>query len=330
MRDLRSPTVYEVAKIAGVSVATVSRVLNSPGQVREETRARVLAVIDQLGFYPNAASQKRIGRIGVITPFFTFPSFVQRARGVAEGLAGTDFELIIYPVETLKRLDGYLSTLSIQRRLDGLVVLSLPVSEVAAQRLVANGIETVLIEYYHPSLNSIRIDDQKGGVMAAEYLLSKGHRRCAFVISGELPEYSIHPEDLRLAGFRQALLERGIELTEDYIRSPALTGTGISKEISTLFDLPDPPTAVFAATDELAIRVVVAARERGINVPSELAVIGFDDIDMAELIGLTTISQSLDESGRMAAEMLLARICNPSRPVQHVQLQLKVVERNTV
>jgi DNA-binding LacI/PurR family transcriptional regulator len=137
----------------------VSRALNSPGQVSEETRTRVLAVIDQLGFYPKAASQKKIGRIGVITPFFTFPSFVQRMRGVAEGLADTAFELIIYPVDTLKRLDGYLSTLSILRRLDGLVVISLPVSEVAAQRLVANRVETVLIEYYHPSLNSIQIDD---------------------------------------------------------------------------------------------------------------------------------------------------------------------------
>jgi DNA-binding LacI/PurR family transcriptional regulator len=322
--------VYEVARKAGVSVATVSRALNSPGQVSEETRTRVLAVIDQLGFYPKAASQKKIGRIGVITPFFTFPSFVQRMRGVAEGLADTAFELIIYPVDTLKRLDGYLSILSILRRLDGLVVISLPVSEVAAQRLVANRVETVLIEYYHPSLNSIQIDDQKGGAMAAKYLLSKGHRRCAFLISGELPEYSIHPEDLRLAGFRQSLLERGIELSEDYIRCPALTEKEISKEISTLFDLPDPPTAVFAATDELAIHVLVAARKRDINVPSELAVIGFDDIDMAELIGLTTISQSLNESGRMAAEILLARIFNPSRPIQHIQIELEVVERNTV
>jgi DNA-binding LacI/PurR family transcriptional regulator len=166
--------------------------------------------------------------------------------------------------------------------------------------------------------------------MAAKYLLSKGHRRCAFLISGELPEYSIHPEDLRLAGFRQSLLERGIELSEDYIRCPALTEKEISKEISTLFDLPDPPTAVFAATDELAIHVLVAARKRDINVPSELAVIGFDDIDMAELIGLTTISQSLNESGRMAAEILLARIFNPSRPIQHIQIELEVVERNTV
>jgi LacI family transcriptional regulator len=330
---LKDPTVYDVAREAGVSITTVSRVLNSPSLVRESTRTRVLDAIDKLGFVPKAdareRARKQLGRIGILTPFFTFPSFVQRMRGIAEYLADKPYELVIYPVDSFARLDGYLSMLPITRRLDGLIVITLPVSDTAAQRLIENGLQTILVEYHHPSFSSIEIDDVAGGKLAAEYLLSKGHTRCAFLESGELPEYTLRPEDRRLTGFRQALADAGIPLPDEYICKLPILSAGQDCDLTALFNQPDPPTALFAATDDLAIRALRFAREHGINIPNDLAIIGFDDIDMAEYIGLTTVKQSLDDSGKMAVELLLGRLENPNRPIQHVKIQLEVVERQT-
>ena len=280
------PTVYDVASKAGVSIATVSRVMNAPEMVREGTRQKVLKAIDELQYVPKAEAfaraRKMVGRIGVLTPFFTHSSFIQRMRGIAAGLNNIPLELVIYPVDSIHRLEGYLAQLPITRRLDGLIIISLPINEQDARRLISAKLETVLIEYEHPSISSILIDDYNGGKIAAEYLIKKGHQRCAFIGSGELPEYSMHPEDRRLSGFRSEFESRGIDLPKELIRIPVMSYKDIRKEFQHLVSILEPPTAIFAATDDLAIRILRAAHESNITVPQDLAVIGFDDIDMAE------------------------------------------------
>jgi len=333
MTSPRKYTVYDVAEKAGVSIATVSRVLNSPEQVREETRLKVLTTIDELGFEPkadaSARARKILGRIGVITPFFTHPSFVQRMRGIATVLADTPYEMVIYPVESLDRLEGYLASLTITRRVDGLILISLPLDDTSAQRLQRHQLETVIIEGCHTDFSAVQIDDYHGGLLAASYLFKQGYSRFAFLGPGELPAYSLHPEDKRLAGYQFALEEHGIPLPDEYIRYPAVSHPDVNDEITQWINLPEPPNAVFAASDDLAIRLLRAAREHGLKVPEDLAIIGFDDIDMAEQVGLTTISQSLDESGRMAAELLLARLGNSDRPIQRLEIGLNVIPRET-
>lgn len=330
----RKPTIYDVAAKAGVSITTVSRVLNSPSQVREETRSRVLAAIDELAFVPKAEAiaraRKAVGRIGVLTPFFTFPSFVQRVRGMAEALRDTPYELIIYTVDSLTRLRDYLALLPVSSRLDGLVVMSLPVDEQAADRLLRNHLETVLIEYDHPSFISLTIDDEQGGAQAAGYLLKKGHRRCAYIGDTDLPDYTIRPEEKRLKGYRRALDENGLPLPDEYVKLPELSMPSLRQQVNELMDLPEPPSAIFAATDELAMRVLKVARDRGLRVPEDLAVIGFDDLDASEYMGLTTVHQPLDESGQIAIALLLQRLADPSTPVQHLNMQLSIQERETV
>ena len=327
------PTVYDVASKAGVSIATVSRVMNSPEKVKVDTRQKVLNAIEELQYVPKAEAlaraRKMVGRIGVLTPFFTHSSFIQRMRGIAEALKNIPLELVIYPVDSIQRLEEYLAQLPISRRLDGLIIISLPIKDQDAQRLISGKLDTVLIEFEHPLLSSIQIDDYNGGELAARYLIGKGHRRCAFFGSGELPEYSIHPEDRRLSGYRQVFASQGIDLPPELIRFPAMSYSDIRKSFQHLMQLPEPPTAIFAATDDLAIRIMRAAHESGVTVPQDLAIIGFDDIDMAQQIGLTTISQSLEESGRMAVELLLARLNDPTRSVHSNKLILKVIERET-
>jgi LacI family transcriptional regulator len=330
----KKPTIYDVAKHAGVSITTVSRILNAPDKVHSETRQKVLTAIDALGFVPKAEARARAmqhtGRIGVISPFFTAPSFMQRLRGIAETLSPENYELVVYTVDSTDHLQGYLSSLPLTGNLDGLIILSLPIGESEVRRLIEHSLPTVLLEYPHPKMNCVEIDDVEGGRMAVDYLVGKGHRRIAFLGDTDLPEYAIHPVSLRLRGFRQALKEFRIKLPDAFVRLARYSQDQTRLVAKELLNLPAPPTAIFAATDFQALGVLKAARQLGFSVPHQLAVLGFDDLDMAEYADLTTISQHLDESGRLAVEILLAQIESPSRPARHVKLPLTLVERQTV
>jgi len=331
---VKKPTIYDVAQRAGVSITTVSRILNASDKVNSETREKVLTAIDALGFVPKAEARARAlqhtGRIGVISPFFTAPSFMQRLRGIAETLSPKNFELVVYTVDSSDHLQGYLSSLPLRGNLDGLIILSLPVDESHARRLIDHKLPTVLVEYPHSKLNCVEIDDAEGGYMATTYLLKKGHRRIAFLGDTDLPEYSIHPVSLRLSGFRRALKEYRIRIPDTFVRLAPYSQEQTRMVAKELLNLSEPPTAIFAATDFQALGVLKAARQLGFKVPEQLAVIGFDDLDLAEYADLTTISQHLDESGRLAVEILLAQIESPSRPPRHVKLPLELIERQTV
>ncbi len=329
----KKPTIYDVAKRSGTSISTVSRVLNSPDKVNVETRRKISEAIDALRFVPKADARARAlrenGRIGVITPFFTAPSFVQRLRGIAGALSKENYDLVIYTVDSQDRLQSYLSSLPLTGNLDGLVIVSLPVGEADVRRLVIHNLPTVLLEFPHPKLNSVEIDDVGGGRMAAEYLLQKGHKRLAFLGDTDLPEYAIHPVNLRLLGFRQTLKDAGIAIPEEFIRLAPYTQEQTQQAATELLSVANPPTAFFAASDFQALGVIKAARKIGVKVPEQLAVIGFDDIDFAEYEDLTTIRQHLDESGRLAVGILFSHIADNSRPTQHIRLPLTIVERLT-
>jgi LacI family transcriptional regulator len=329
----KNPTIYDVAERSGISISTISRVLNNPEKVNPKTRALVLESIDRLGFVPKAEARARAlsqtHRIGVITPFFTEPSFVQRLRGVASALAASHYELVIYTVDSSDRLQGYFSSIPFTGNLDGLIVMSLPIQKKDAQRLIEHKIETVLIEYSHPQLNCIEIDDVTGGRMAGEHLLNKGHRRIAFIGAEEQRDFELHPIAMRLKGFEEAMKTARVKIPAEYIclfehtQEQAMNATG------KLLRLPTPPTAIFAAADVQALSAIKVAREMGVKIPEQLAIVGFDDIDTAQFMDLTTIRQHLDDSGQLAVEILLDHIANPALPAQHVKLPLNLIERKT-
>jgi LacI family transcriptional regulator len=329
----KPPTIYDVAKLSGVSITTVSRVLNTPQQVKDSTRRVVLNAIEQLKFIPkadaSARARKDFERIGVLTPFFTAPSFVQRLGGIAAALDKTKYELIIYNIESLAQLEGYLAMLPVSRRLDGLIIISMPIDDDSAERLLANNLETVFVEYNHPGFSSIDIDNESGGNLAAQYLINKGYRRCAFLGDAGDQVYSVHPSDQRLAGFKKGLVEAGTELPDHYICLQPYGREKVVTQAHILLDLDVPPEAIFAASDLQAVGVLKAAHQRKMRVPGDLAVIGFDDIDIAEFMELTTINQELNESGRLAAELLVTRISDRSRPIQNIKLPLTIKERST-
>ncbi len=325
-------TIYDVADKAGVSISTVSRVLNSPTQVNQETRTRVLAVIDALKFVPKAEAtaraRKGTRRIGVLAPFITYPSFVQRLRGVAM-MADHSYEMVIYNVDSTTRRDSYLSSLPVTRRLDGLIVMALPFAQAAAQRLHSHGLETVLIECSSDYFSSVEIDDEAGGRQVASYLLEQGYRRFGFIGDTSVPDYAIHTSERRLLGYQQTLRAAGCEPRPEHI---LLGPHGLSSArllAHKMLEQPEAPAVIFAPSDTQAMGVLKAAQERGIPVPEKLAVIGFDDVEVAEYIGLTTVRQPLEESGRVAVELLLARMAEHSRPIQRVNLPLQIIRRLT-
>jgi len=327
------PTIYDVSELAGCSIATVSRVLNTPELVKEDTRKMVLRAIDELGFIPKADARDRarkgIGRIGVITPFFTLPSFAQRLRGIAAELIDSPYNVSIYPVDTQTRLDNYYTTLPYSNQVDGLIIVSLPIEEQPLKRFKRNGIPVIFIENHIPDYSSIEIDNYHGGQLAAKHFLKKGHNRCAYVGDTVVPEYTLRPEEQRLAGYRDALEANGVDLPEECIKLPVFPPRDQAEQVHELLNLAKPPSAVFAATDDLALQVLKVAKKRGVQVPKDLAVIGFDDIEFASYLELTTIDQSLGKSGKLAAKRLVEEIETPSGSVENIFIQLKLIERST-
>ncbi|MFZ4658616.1 MAG: LacI family DNA-binding transcriptional regulator [Caldilineaceae bacterium] len=331
---MANTTIYNVAEKAGVSIATVSRVLNTPHRVNEKTRQRVMQAIDQLAFVPKAEASARARqnsyRIGVLAPFFTYPSFVQRLRGVASVVNGSEYELVVYSIDSALHYQRQLERLPVAHRIDGLIIMSLQLGDEAAERLLRNELHTVLIESQHPAFSGVEIDNIEGGRLAATYLIEQGHRRMAFVgIDTEILGCTLPTSAMRLTGFQAKLQEAGLPLLDSYVRNAPNDMEAAYTQAKMLLTLAERPTAIFAASDLLAIGVLKASRELGLKAPEEVAVLGFDDLDMADYLGLTTIRQSLDESGRVAVELLFGRLANPLRSVQHVHFPLTIVRRGT-
>lgn len=327
-------TIYDVARQAGVSIATVSRVLNAPLTVNHTTRQRVFRAIDDLHFVPKAEATERARRtnrrIGVLAPFFTYPSFVQRLAGISSTLTQGSYELIVYSVDTVEQMRNALQNIPVSRRIDGLILMSIAIDHDTVRNLLSHHLPAVTIEVGRPEITSVEIDNVQGGRLAAKYLLGKGHRRLGFIGGDiEIAGYTPHTSEQRLAGFRAELKEANIELAEEQIELGITQVAGARLCAERLLTLSDRPEAIFAGNDTVAMGVLKAARELKLHVPGDVALLGFDDLQMAEYIGLTTISQSLEESGRVAVELLLARMADNNRPVQHVRLPLKVIQRET-
>jgi LacI family transcriptional regulator len=265
----------------------------------------------------------------VLLPFFTSPSFVQRMRGVASALSATKYEFVVYTVGSRTQLDEYLDVLPLWRRLDGLIVMSMPLSDAQRRHLKSHELETVCIEFAMAHYSSVAIDNHEGGKIAARHFAAKGLRRCAYVGEIGVPEHIIHLSDLRLEGFRQGLREKGLELRDEYVSREPYSREGVARQTETLLACSPPPEAIFAYSDLHAADVLRVARAKGFRIPEDLSIIGFDGTDMADFLGLTTVDQRLDESGRIAAEMLMARIIDHGRSSQNIGLQLNLIERGT-
>lgn len=333
---MRSPTIKDVAKRAGVGVGTVSRVINGSAQVREETRQKVLAAIKELGFSPNNAARRLSGgktsTIGVITPFFTFPSFVDRLSGIQEVLDRTEYDLVLYSIRSSQQLHQQLRIVVGQNRVDGLIVLSMPFHEddvrLRNPTLPIVVVDNAAINHY-PHL---MIDNVFGGRLATDYLIQHGHQAIGFICDEKSSALGLSTTITRYEGYKEALQAAGLELNERWVRFVKHNQTAARQAAYDILCQSERPTALFVTVDTLAFGALAAARDLNLRVPQDIAVIGFDDIQAASYMGLTTVRQSLVESGRWGATQLLTWLRNGSidRDQFEVELPLRVIERTTV
>jgi LacI family transcriptional regulator len=332
-------TIYDVAQRAGVSISTVSLAINAPDRVRPETLDKIHRSVEELGYTPKAAAtiqaRKATRRIGVVAPFTTYGSFMERLRGVMAAAEKERYEIVLYDHESYALRHHLADSLSLSQRLDGLVLMAIPMSDPLAKRLLQDGLPTVLVEFARPDFSSVVIDDEAGGRLAARYLVSRGHRRYAFLGEGwsgtnPAPQRVTTQKQLRLRGFRDELAAANLELTDEFVVD-AFNSVEAGREAALkILDRPDPPTAIFAHSDVLAAGVLQAARDRHLSVPNQLAVMGFDDREFASYLGLTTIRQPLFDSGQIAMTLLTNRLVRGTSSLpQMVRLPVELVARDT-
>lgn len=325
--------IADIAARAGVGVGTVSRVLNCSPHVRDTTRRRVLEAINQTSYRPSrlaaGLSRGTPGSVAIIVPFLTRPSVVARLAGVIEVLDAEGYDTIVCNVETPAQRDRQVRMFADGHRAAAAVVISLHLSGAQLTDLAVAGIRVVLVDAAIRGVPHTVVDDVRGGVMATSHLIRLGHRRIGFIgdMGGRGLGFSSTAD--RLRGYRGALATAGIPEDRALIcRGPH--GSAAAGEMALrLLRLPEPPTAIFAASDTQAMGVLSAAEAAGLPVPGSLSVIGFDDIEIAAPLGLSTIRQPLRESGARAAARLTALIRGGvASPLREV-LPLEVVQRRS-
>jgi len=305
--------IYDVAEKAGVSKSTVSRVLNRSKSVSEVARMRVEEAVRELGYSPNAAARRLAGsvdkRIGLILPFFSemFSSFYvhEILRGVGEIISERDAELLLHIDNSAHGEDR------IQRRLrqngarGGWLLADEAIPVEVLEHLLSHGIPFVLLNraVNLPRANYVTVDNRSGARRATEYLIGLGHRRIA-TITGSL---ELQPGRERLNGFEDAIRAVGLDMPESYVAQCNFTQNMAALAASQMLALPNPPTAVFAASDLMAAGIYDAASAAGVRIPEDLSVVGFDDDSLAIRLSpkLTTVHQPLNEMARLAAKWLL-------------------------
>ena len=327
-------TIADVAVRAGVGIGTVSRVLNDSPQVSDGTRARVLEAIRDLDYRPSnlarGLSRGTTNTIGLVVPWFTEPSFVERLRGVAQVVNESELDIVVYSVESKAQRNERLAAMPRPDMAAAYLIFSMSLGDHERHRFRDSSAPIAHVDGYSDEVKSYHVDNERGGYLAGCHLLELGHTRIAFVGDPDDAPYEYSPATDRLAGFRRALTPRGIEPGFVQVRNGP-DGRGDARaRVADLFESADPPTAVFASSDMQALGVLEAARDRGIAVPDDLSVIGFDNIDLASYIGLTTVDQALYESGRLAAQWVLDALCAPDEIDRRgVELPVTVVQRAT-
>ena len=327
-------TIRDVAKKAGVGVGTVSRVLNENPSVSKATREKVQTAIAELKYEPSPIARRlSLGKtmtIGVITPFFTRSSYVERLRGVESVLSQSEYDFIIYNVETVDRRDQYFQQIPRRERIDGLMIMSLSPTDEDVARFISAGIPTVLVDASHPQMSQVVIDDVEGGYKASTHLITLGHRRIGY-ISDFMRSTPFHftPVQDRYRGYRKALADANIPFIPEYYKQAELSEQEAQRMTAEVLSLPKPPTALFVYSDTQALGALRAAQEMGVDVPEQLSIIGYDDIQLAEYLNLTTVRQNLFLSGVKGAELILTAVSGHSTTPQRIVLPTELVQRRT-
>jgi LacI family transcriptional regulator len=330
-----SYTIKDVARKANVSIATVSRVLNNQGGYSPKTKEKVLAAIKELGYQPNALARglinKRTKTIGILFPEVSNMFASKILHGVENVVNEQGSSVIVCNTASNgEKTMKYLQVLH-EKRIDGVIFVSEVISDEYYKMLESMNIPIVLIstESYRYSLPYVKVNDRHAAYTATEFLIQKGHRKIGMISGNKNDMIAGQP---RIDGYKEALLHNGIDIKENYIVS--CKGFGFKDGFyilpRLLHQAPD-ITAIFAASDEMAMGVISAAYKLGIKIPDDISIIGYDNLPLAEMAipPLTTVAQPLEEMGEMAASMLF-EMMDTGRTVESRIMPHQIIERETV
>lgn len=329
-KNRRTVTIQDVAKTAGVSVSTVSRVLNSKGDVASETQTRIRSIIDDLGYTTNLAARSmrslRKNLVGLLMPDIAYPFAIEVMKGVNRAIAESEFDLLVYTTGDVRKSGSasheqrYVSLLN-NSITDGVIIVA-PVTDEFSTDAPIVSIDPLMS---NPKYPSVQATNYRGAMDAMEYLLGLGHRRIGF-ISGRA---ELESSNRRLEGYRDALANAGLAADGALVASGDYTTETGAMCARQLLLLEQPPTAIFASNDQAAMGVYQVAQEMGRHIPEDLSVVGFDNIMESKYLGLTTVDQFISEMGFVATNMLFRLIRGEPLDSQTYQTRTQLVIRNS-
>lgn len=302
-------TIYDVAREAGVSMATVSRVVNGNPNVKPSTRKKVNDAIERLGYRPNAVARglasKKTTTVGVIIPDISRLFFAELARGVEDIATMYKYNIILSNSDKNKEKELSLFNTMLGKQVDGIVFMGADITDEHLEEFKKSPVPVVMAAVSEAAgdLPVVSIDYEQGAFDAVTYLLERGHKNIGFV-GGPLQE-PINGEK-KLSGYRRALKEAGIEFNKEYVFDGDYSHESGINAIKAFEGLNESPTAIFVATDEMALGVIHGAQDMGLNVPNDLEVIGFNNSKLATMVRpqLTTVVQPMYDVGAVAMRLL--------------------------
>ncbi len=307
----RAPEVNmaDVAARAGVSIATVSRALRDVQGVSQATRDRVRAVAEELSYVvsPEASrlARRLTGRVAVVVPKIDVWFYSAMLASVESVLRRADLDVLIYQVDGQEQRSRFFQQLPARRKVDAVVLIALPVLEEEEDRLDLLGVQVVVAGGRLRDYPHVQVDDHDVATQAVQHLLDLGHRRVAMIRTSDTTGAAWSSDTERTRGYRDCLAAAAVPAREDYlITRPSGVHAG-ADGMAQLLALEEPPTAVFAYSDEIAFSAWTHLGSRGLRVPDDLSIVGVDGHPLSELVGLTTVTQSVHAQGRLAGEMAL-------------------------
>jgi DNA-binding LacI/PurR family transcriptional regulator len=331
-RDAQSPaTIRQVAALAGVSTATVSRVLARSGRVSPELDAKVRSAAKQLNYQPNRAARNLRARhgstVGVLIPDIQNLFFTAIVRGIDDEVTKFGYTLLLANSDgSAERERVYLDTFRAEG-VAGLLAIPSQDDERAFRQFLDTGVPMVILDrtVHLPNVDLVSVTNRDGAIQAVEHLVGLGHRRIAMI--GGLEAHNVGSD--RRAGYIAALERAGIPPDPALVKDGGFEREAARDAVIELLALSDPPTAIFSANNTMSLGVLQALHERGLHVPQDISVVGFDDMpwQVAMQPPLTCVAQPTYDIGAMAARLLLERIADPTRPVRRVVLETSLVVR---
>jgi LacI family transcriptional regulator len=333
-RHISSTTIKDIAREAGVSYATVSRVINNYEHIKPETRVRVMTAMTRLGYVANQQARSLVGGrsqvIGLLIHAFDSPYIGQIIQGVDEAVAEAQYDLMLYTTHRRKARESTFVASLTRGLADGLIIVLPRDTEAYLATLARQGFPFVFVDYQAHTSNipAVSATNFEGAYDAMNYLLGLGHRRIG-LITGDMETGSANE---RLRGYQAALADQGLESAPDLIYEGNFFQPSGLDGANHLLSLNHPPTAIFASNDVMAAGVYEAIRARGLRIPHDISVVGFDDIPQAAQLhpGLTTVRQPLIEMGRLATQRLLRLIEEEmAEPLGYIELPTEFILRDS-